>query len=142
MTMNAARMKPALPYQALINAGQQGCRQDECCTVGKVVETTWRHVHVGDIVEVHDNEDFPADLLCLYCQLDDGVCYIKTTNLDGMLPFPSTKLLLNAAQPMGWYSVDYQAHHQWVGCQMSMEIAGPAEQRCAYLYPWSFSHAF
>ncbi|KAK9828339.1 hypothetical protein WJX74_009865 [Apatococcus lobatus] len=50
---------------------------------GKTSETKWRHVHVGDIVEVHDNEDFPADLLCLHCQLEDGVCYIKTTNLDG-----------------------------------------------------------
>lgn len=50
---------------------------------GKTVETKWRHVHVGDIVEVHDNEDFPADLLCLHCQLEDGVCYNKTTNLDG-----------------------------------------------------------
>ena len=54
-------------------------------TAGKVRETQWKSVHVGDIVEVHDNEDFPADLLCLYCELDDGVCYIKTTNLDGAL---------------------------------------------------------
>ena len=56
---------------------------DGLLTAGKIVDTKWRHVHVGDIVEVHDNEDFPADLLCLHCQLEDGVCYIKTTNLDG-----------------------------------------------------------
>ena len=50
---------------------------------GKVQDTQWKHVRVGDIVEVRDNEDFPADLLCLFCELEDGVCYIKTTNLDG-----------------------------------------------------------
>ena len=35
------------------------------------------------MLKVLDDEDFPADLLCLYCCLDDNMCYIKTTNLDG-----------------------------------------------------------
>ena len=47
------------------------------------METHWRNVEVGHVLKVHDNEDFPADLLCLYCSLADSICYIKTTNLDG-----------------------------------------------------------
>ena len=35
-------------------------------------------------LEVHDGEDFPADLVCLAVPgAADGVCYIRTTNLDG-----------------------------------------------------------
>ena len=43
---------------------------------------------VGQVLKVYDDEDFPADLLCLFCNLADNVCYIKTTNLDGALPTP------------------------------------------------------
>lgn len=46
-------------------------------------DVKWTHVKVGTILKVLDDEDFPADLLCLYCSLDDNMCYIKTTNLDG-----------------------------------------------------------
>lgn len=35
------------------------------------------------VLRVKDNEDFPSDLLCLYCSLPENVCFIKTTNLDG-----------------------------------------------------------
>ena len=54
-----------------------------CDTTGNVKDAKWRDVRVGDILEVRDNEDFPADLLCLACERTDGVAYIKTTNLDG-----------------------------------------------------------
>lgn len=43
----------------------------------------WRKVAVGQLLKVFDNELFPADLLCLKSQLMDGVCFIRTTNLDG-----------------------------------------------------------
>ena len=43
----------------------------------------WAQVKVGQVLKVGDDEDFPADLLCLFCNLADNVCYIKTTNLDG-----------------------------------------------------------
>lgn len=38
---------------------------------------------MGDIVKVSDGELFPADLMCLHCALDEHICYVKTTNLDG-----------------------------------------------------------
>ena len=46
-------------------------------------DVQWQDVKVGDIVAVYDDELIPADLLCLQTGSKDGVCYIKTTNLDG-----------------------------------------------------------
>ena len=50
---------------------------------GSVNDVKWSHLKVGQVLKVYDDEDFPADLLCLFCNLADNVCYIKTTNLDG-----------------------------------------------------------
>ena len=35
------------------------------------------------MILVKDEELFPADLMCLYSNLAENVCFIKTTNLDG-----------------------------------------------------------
>jgi P-type E1-E2 ATPase len=43
----------------------------------------WTEINVGDVLKVKDNELFPADLLCLHCDLDERICFVKTTNLDG-----------------------------------------------------------
>lgn len=41
------------------------------CVAGSVTDITWKGVRVGQIVQVNDNELFPADLLCLYSALPD-----------------------------------------------------------------------
>jgi magnesium-transporting ATPase (P-type) len=46
-------------------------------------ERTWRDINVGDVVEVLKDEYFPADLLFLTAENEDGLCYIETMNLDG-----------------------------------------------------------
>ena len=38
---------------------------------------------MGQLLLVRDDELFPADLLCLWSELPERVCFIKTTNLDG-----------------------------------------------------------
>ena len=55
---------------------------------GSVKDCKWRDIKVGQILEVRDNENFPADLLCLACARPDGVAYIRTTNLDGISAHP------------------------------------------------------
>ncbi len=64
---------------------------------GSVKDIKWHEVHVGMVLEVRDNENIPADLLCLHCTHADNVCFIKTVNLDGELPIDP---LDDAAQPI------------------------------------------
>ena len=55
-------------------------------TRGRARDFTHPHTHPPPphSLEVHDGEDFPADLVCLAVPGSaDGVCYIRTTNLDG-----------------------------------------------------------
>lgn len=46
-------------------------------------ETRWKNLRVGDLVKVHKDEYFPADLLLLSSRYEDGICYVETMNLDG-----------------------------------------------------------
>jgi P-type E1-E2 ATPase len=47
------------------------------------VQKKWTEIRVGHVVKVQDNELFPADLMCLHCELEERICFVKTTNLDG-----------------------------------------------------------
>lgn len=60
------------------------CRTfDLAVRTGTWKDTQWKKLAVGQLLRVDDNELFPADLLCLKSNLTDGVCFIRTTNLDG-----------------------------------------------------------
>ncbi|KAL0478361.1 phospholipid-transporting ATPase [Acrasis kona] len=50
---------------------------------GQLKRTLWEDVRVGDIVQVKQDEFFPADLVCILSSGDDGICYVETKNLDG-----------------------------------------------------------
>ena len=38
---------------------------------------------MGDILYLEDKETFPADIILLTSGIDDGVCYVETSQLDG-----------------------------------------------------------
>jgi P-type E1-E2 ATPase len=52
-------------------------------TLRAFVSKAWSDVRVGDIVRVTKDEQFPADILFLTSETDEGTCYIETMNLDG-----------------------------------------------------------
>jgi len=60
----------------------------------EVVDSKWGEVKVGDVLLVKENEEFPADVVPLYCSGEGGHCYVSTANLDG-----ETNLKLKAASP-------------------------------------------
>ncbi len=46
-------------------------------------EKRWKDVKVGQIIEVKRDQFFPADVLFLTAENEEGTCYIETMNLDG-----------------------------------------------------------
>ncbi|KAH7830451.1 putative phospholipid-transporting ATPase VD [Monocercomonoides exilis] len=47
------------------------------------IEGQWKDVKVGDFVKIMCDDLIPADVVIFYSPLDQGVCNIETTNLDG-----------------------------------------------------------
>ncbi|GMS92276.1 hypothetical protein PENTCL1PPCAC_14452, partial [Pristionchus entomophagus] len=43
----------------------------------------WKHILVGDIVHISNDEILPADILILRSSAEDGNAFVETSNLDG-----------------------------------------------------------
>ncbi|XP_073997517.1 ATPase phospholipid transporting 8A1 isoform X3 [Rhodnius prolixus] len=63
--------------------GETNKREVEVLRDGNWQWVQWQNIVVGDIVKVHNNNFFPADLLVLSTSEPQGMCYIETMNLDG-----------------------------------------------------------
>lgn len=50
---------------------------------GSYVDKQWRHIRVGDFVELSCDEVIPADILVLSSTDPARICYIETANIDG-----------------------------------------------------------
>lgn len=44
---------------------------------------SWLDVRVGDVLEVRNRDNIPADLLMVSCSDPNGMCFVMTSNLDG-----------------------------------------------------------
>lgn len=43
----------------------------------------WSQLHVGDVIKVEKDQEFPADLLLIYAANGKDLVYVDTMNLDG-----------------------------------------------------------
>lgn len=50
---------------------------------GNWTTSKWKHLHVGDLVYIVENEFIPADICVLSTSKKDGIAYIESSNLDG-----------------------------------------------------------
>ena len=47
------------------------------------IPSTWKNLKVGQIVQVTNEQYFPADLILLKSANSSGLAYVETKNLDG-----------------------------------------------------------
>ncbi|ORZ13979.1 hypothetical protein BCR42DRAFT_377204 [Absidia repens] len=64
-----------------VPTGGGGCVHTNCAT--KWDDVQWQDLHVGDYVQIRNDEDVPADVVVLSTSEADSLCYIETQNLDG-----------------------------------------------------------
>ncbi|KAL2632249.1 hypothetical protein R1flu_016935 [Riccia fluitans] len=74
------------------------------------IKTPWSKLSVGDVVKVHSDQFFPADLLFLASTNADGICYIETSNLDG-----ETNLKIRKALERTWDYIDEEKAVEFKG---------------------------
>lgn len=77
-------------------------------------------MEVGDIVYVQRGQEFPADLVLLASALEEGICYVETSNLDG-----ETNLKQRKAHPV---SVPWDAPEKLLAVQARVRAEAPHEQ--------------
>ncbi|KAJ3283237.1 hypothetical protein HK104_010503, partial [Borealophlyctis nickersoniae] len=62
------------------NEGKDGGRESD---EKEWTPTPWKHIHVGDLIYLRNNDAIPADTIILSTSEPDGLAYVETKNLDG-----------------------------------------------------------
>ena len=50
---------------------------------GRFIETKSMNLRVGELVVIFDNSTIPCDMVLMDSNLNEGVCYVETSSLDG-----------------------------------------------------------
>jgi magnesium-transporting ATPase (P-type) len=66
----------------------------------KFHECKWSELKVGDVLLIHEDETFPADLLLIQCSDNYGTAYIQTMTLDGERALKSRQAYTEVADRM------------------------------------------
>jgi len=77
---------------------------------------------LGDIIKVHNNQQFPADLLLLSTSDENGICYVETKNLDG-----ETNLKFRQANK-SLHSLIYSKEENYLSCIRYVCITKPPNE--------------
>eukprot|EP00818_Percolomonas_sp_WS_P009150 CAMPEP_0117445648 /NCGR_PEP_ID=MMETSP0759-20121206/5911_1 /TAXON_ID=63605 /ORGANISM="Percolomonas cosmopolitus, Strain WS" /LENGTH=1276 /DNA_ID=CAMNT_0005237845 /DNA_START=155 /DNA_END=3985 /DNA_ORIENTATION=- len=96
---------------------------------GKLKTVKWKNVRTGDLIQVFNDQYFPADIVCLgsYSKKKDrsgnprrDICYIETSQLDGETnlkirrPFDGTKDLTLDQYQNQHYKVEYEPPNHFI----------------------------
>ena len=82
----------------------------------------WYEIKLGDIIKVHNNQQFPADLLLLSTSDENGICYVETKNLDG-----ETNLKFRQANK-SLHSLIYSKEENYLSCIRYVCITKPPNE--------------
>lgn len=63
--------------------GGVGAKSSSGAPSGSTENVSWMDIRVGDVVEIHNRESIPADIVLLSCSDPKGTCFVMTSNLDG-----------------------------------------------------------
>jgi P-type E1-E2 ATPase len=73
-------------YEDYLRHKKDNEENDAICQIihdGVLVETKWKDVRIGQVLQVNEDQFFPADMLTIHSGGEDGLCYVETKNLDG-----------------------------------------------------------
>ena len=52
---------------------------------GQITNDLWGNIHVGDLLYLTNGEQIPTDMVVLSTSEPQGLCYVETSNLDGLV---------------------------------------------------------
>lgn len=79
----AARAPPADPAKRKRSGDSLTRERGAKRPPGVTEQVSWMDVQVGDVLEIRNRENIPADLVMLSCSDPKGTCFVMTSNLDG-----------------------------------------------------------